>query len=42
MDWNCSIGKCKTEMSELFMFAEHLFLTLISKMWQFGSEVLKI
>ena len=24
------------------MFAEHLFLALVSKVWQFGSEVLKI
>lgn len=34
--------KCKTEMSEAFTFAEHLFLTLISQIWPFGSEVLKI
>lgn len=29
-------------MSEVFTFAENLFLTLMSKIWQFGSEVLKI
>lgn len=42
MDWTCSIGKCKTAVSEVVIFAEHLFLTLISKIWQFRSEVLKI
>lgn len=42
MDWTCGVWKRKTEMSEVFIFAEHLFLTLVSKFWQFRSEVLKI
>lgn len=40
MDWTCRIEKCESETSEVFIFAEHLFLTLVNKMWLFGSEVL--
>lgn len=35
------LGKHETEMSEAFIFAENLFLTLMRKIWHFGSEVLK-